>query len=67
MTQYACKVLSQPDATGVQVCTTWEQVQQTATPLVPEISKADADRLAIEIIGVLILAWGWRQLKTLIR
>lgn len=47
-------------------CTTWEELAQPA-PFFPEISKADADSITLSILGILVLAWGWRQLRSLIK
>lgn len=65
--QYVC---TQPKPTstiyGGFDCDQWELLAQPA-PLFPELTKADADAITLAIISVMVLAWGWRQIKLMIR
>ena len=65
MANYVCAELS-TSMMGNTVCQTWVELAEP-TPLIPEISKADADAITVSIVTILVIAWGWRQLRSLIK
>ena len=65
MANYVCAELT-TSMMGNTTCQTWVELAEP-TPLIPEISKADADAITLAIIYVLVIAWGWRQVRSLLK
>lgn len=60
---YVCTQLTAPDAQGLQTCTNWQQY----APLFPDLSISQWSGLAIAMITVFAVAWGFKTLSTFIK
>lgn len=62
MTSYVCSELVVQN--GEVVCKTWQALD--ANPSLP-LTKQEANQITVAVCSVLILVWGFKQAKKLIR
>ena len=60
---YVCTQLTAPDANGLQTCTTW----QTYAPVLPDLSMQEWSQIAVAMITVLAVAWGFKTISRLLK
>lgn len=67
-TQYVCVEFLQPVGRGAMSCKTWQALDNSnlSNSSLP-FTKEEADQITIAICGILVLVWGIRQARKLIR
>lgn len=59
MSEYVCASLTPPTPGEVQTCVAWVEQQ----PILPDLTKQEADELLLWFIGLLVIVFTLKQIK----
>lgn len=61
---YVCKTLTEPDSSGIQTCTSWQEQNLLG---LPNLTVAELAELTVYIILACLVAWCFRLLGDFIK